>query len=93
MNFYVGQRVVCVWAPGRGDKGFGWEKHPKVGSTYTIRDLEDLAGDGPGIRLVEIVNELGDYAEGYVEVNFCPTRFRAFEEMEIAAHEAIAETV
>lgn len=76
MNFYVGQRVVCVPRVGEAKGGCGWEVYPVVGETYTIRDLEDL-GDGPGVRLVEIVNKRGNYQQGYVEVNFCPSRFRA----------------
>jgi len=81
--FYVGQKVVCVWAP-KTKCCYGWEKFPVVGKVYTIRNLDDL-GDGFGVRVVEIVNRPGNYQQGFVECNFSPNRFRAIEEIEVPA--------
>ena len=91
MNFHVGQRVACVWTPKKLG-GHGWEKAPEVGKVYTIRNLDDL-GDGFGVRLVEIVNKPGNYQQGWLEANFCPSRFRALEEIETELPVAVAEHV
>jgi hypothetical protein len=69
--FHVGQKVVCV----RADWDDGDEIVPVKGAVYTVRQTCEWRGN-PGIRLVEIVNEPGDYIGGVRECSFAARAFR-----------------
>ena len=79
MAFYVGQRVVYI-----GDGICGPEySHlniimPVKNGIYTIREFTFY--DGPGLRVVEIVNPPIDTTYGYLEVCWVQNNFRPFVE-------------
>lgn len=78
MNFYVGQKVVCV--DGTADLNraeSSWEKLPVRGDTYTIRGIHP---DADAILLEEIKNPVWRYRNMVGEVHFLMRRFRALEE-------------
>lgn len=55
---------------------------PKFGEVYTIRSIE-IDADGPGIRLIEIVNQKQIYRDGasllWCECNYAAAGFRPVE--------------
>lgn len=73
MTFRIGQKVVCIVGPA------GWqtidENQPVHGQVYTVRETR-LGKAGQYIRLVEIVNSPGHYAEGIEECFFWWRGFR-----------------
>jgi hypothetical protein len=77
MNFYVGQRVVCVCVD--FSKEPVWRSvvraFPKLRAVYTIRSICE-AGDLIGFCFEEIVNPRGHFSRGFVEPAFDSRRFR-----------------
>lgn len=74
MTFYRYQRVVCIndnWCP-----PFVATTCPKAGVVYTIRSLFEAKTEQLCIRLVEILNPLREYNEGYMEAGFVADNFR-----------------
>ena len=77
MDFYVGQRVVCVCV--QFSKERAWRNvvrvFPKHGAIYTIRSICE-AGDLIGFCFEEFVNPPGHFSRGIVEPAFDSRRFR-----------------
>lgn len=72
MAFHVGQKVVCILDfPDRGLS----ELQPVKGSIYTVRAI-DCFPQGEALRLYELVNIPGRYAEGVGETSFGTSAFR-----------------
>ena len=84
MTFRVGQKVVCVRNAPQGQElkySTGLQSNKiKIGSTYTIRDIDLRAVHLHGVatvRLDEVVNEtymssVGEWETGYPETCFRP---------------------
>lgn len=84
MTFRIGQKVVCVRNAPQGQEikysTVLQSKKLKIGSTYTIRDIDMRAVHLHGVatvRLDEIVNEtymssVGEWETGYPETCFRP---------------------
>lgn len=84
-DWYVGMEVVCV--QGSIGRGYGDEKRPEVGQTYTIRQLSiDTFTGIMCIRLAEIVNPVRIYThiitqeDFEIEPAFSCRLFRALDE-------------
>jgi len=77
-TFQVGDKVVCAHeiSPKRF---YGWETLPQFGAVYTVREVFAGSGGRIGIRLVEIVNQPGDYQGGIMECGFNYRNFRPVE--------------
>jgi hypothetical protein len=77
MDFYVGQRVVCVCV--HFSKERVWRNvvrvFPKLGAIYTIRSICEV-GDLIGFCFEEFVNPPGHFSRGFVEPAFDSRRFR-----------------
>jgi hypothetical protein len=77
MDFYVGQRVVCVCV--NFSKEPVWRSvvrvFPELGSVYTIRSI-CAAGDLIGFCFEEFCNPPGHFSRGFVEPAFDSRRFR-----------------
>ena len=79
--FKVGQKVVCVKPPDVGG-WWGWEEHPVIGETYTVRGCFIGSNGMPAILLEEIVNEPAEYASGFREFGFRANRFRPIDPLQ-----------
>ncbi len=75
MTFRVGMKVVALGMLSSPAERTYREIRPVRGEVYTVRTIETRP-DGTFIRLVEIVNELQYYNNGYGECCFNITRFR-----------------
>lgn len=81
MNFYVGQKVVCVDDQNYPPAAFKLSPAvPTKNSVYTIRDVLTARGE-PLVRLEEIVCEKHDFVDvGFVECAWWARRFRPLVE-------------
>ena len=78
MNFYVGQKVVCVDDAARPTAGLGWSfKKPNVhiGEVYTIGGFENGGGE-LGVYLLEVVSNYPPFPRSGLSRSFYPDRFR-----------------
>jgi hypothetical protein len=77
MDFYVGQRVVCVCV--NFSREPVWRSvvrvYPRLGGIYTIRSICE-AGDLIGFCFEEFVNPPGHFSRGFVEPAFDSRKFR-----------------
>lgn len=73
-DFWPGQKVVCltnIWNRKNGE----WV--PVKHGIYTVRDVTFYGIEG--LRLMEIVNEPRQYAQGFAEATFVSACFRPIE--------------
>lgn len=73
-NFYIGQKVVCVW--GCWQPSAYREDMPVKGRVYTVRDKKIFPEGSVGIHLKEILNQPRRYDEVFCEAYFNVCRFR-----------------
>jgi hypothetical protein len=77
MDFYVGQRVVCVRV--HFSKERVWlnvvRVFPKLGAIYAVRSICEV-GDLIGFCFEEFVNPPEHFSRGFVEAAFDSRRFR-----------------
>lgn len=87
-NFHVGQHVVLIdndWRPKPGIHSHYYKNLvvPSKGVVYTVRALEIVPSGTLVLLLVEIVNPLKKFKQGWLEPPFRASRFRPLQKLKV----------